>query len=122
MKVAVTIWENRISPVFDASRRLLLADLRRKGVTSRSYLVFDPEQPMQLVKMLKSQGVSVLICGAVSQIPATLIQTGGITLLPFITGEVNRVLEAYASGKPLAPTYMMPGCREITAKTSKPSH
>jgi predicted Fe-Mo cluster-binding NifX family protein len=110
MKIAVTVWEDRISPVFDASRRLLIVDIKNTRIGERSVLVFDPEQPSRLVKILAKLDVRVLICGAVSQLPATIIDAADITLIPFITGRVDRVLEAFARGESLEPAFLMPGC------------
>lgn len=112
MKVAVTVWEERISPVFDASRRLLIAEIEDRRITDRSYVIFDPGMPSNLAKILSELDVPVLICGAVSQVPATIMTKGGIRLISFITGEVDRVLEVYARGNSLAPTFVMPGCHD----------
>lgn len=122
MKVAVTVWEDRISPVFDASRRLLIAEIENDRVTDRSYVFFDPGRPANLAKTLAMLDVPVLICGAVSEAPATSINAGGITLIPFIAGEVDRVLEVYAKGSPLAPTFAMPGCHGGINRGGNPSH
>jgi predicted Fe-Mo cluster-binding NifX family protein len=122
MKVAVTVWEDRISPVFDASRRLLIAEIENDQVTDRSHVFFDPGRPANLAKTLAMLDVPVLICGAVSQAPATSILAGGIKLIPFITGEVDRVLQLYAKGSPLAPTYVMPGCHGEINNGGNPSH
>lgn len=122
MKVAVTVWEDRISPVFDASRRLLIAEIENTQVTNRSYMIFNPERPSNLAKTLEEFEVPVLICGAVSQIPANIIVSDGITLIPFIAGEVDRVLEVYAKGNSLEPTFVMPGCHGHISTTGKPAH
>ncbi|MCB2145365.1 MAG: NifB/NifX family molybdenum-iron cluster-binding protein [Deltaproteobacteria bacterium] len=122
MKVAVTVWEDRISPVFDASRRLLIAEIENAQITDRSYVIFDPERPSNLARTLEELDVPVLICGAVSQAPATIIVAGGITLIPFIAGEVDRVLDVYAKGNPLAPTFVMPGCHGGITKGGNPPH
>ncbi len=121
MKVAVTVWEDRISPVFDASRRLLIAEIENARITDRSYVLFDSELPSSLAKSLAKLDVPVLICGAVSQVPANVISAGGITLIPFIAGEVERVLEVYAKGNSLEPTFVMPGCHGCIPKTGKPA-
>ena len=110
MKVAVTVWDERISPVFDASRHLLIAEVEKNRIKSRSTVMFDPEMPSRLSKMLSDIGASVLICGAVSQFPASILAADGITLIPFITGRVDLVLAAFAAGKSLNPTFVMPGC------------
>jgi predicted Fe-Mo cluster-binding NifX family protein len=121
MKVAVTVWEDRISPVFDAARRLLIVEIEKAQVTDRSYVIFDPALPSHLAKTLVDLNVPVLICGAVSQIPASIIDAGGITLIPFITGEVDRMLDVYANGGSLEPTFVMPGCHGCNTKPGKPA-
>lgn len=122
MKVAVTVWEERISPVFDASRRLLIAEIENHRITNRSTFIFDPAMPANLASMLKDLDVPVLICGAVSQVPASIIAAAGVTLIPFITGDVDRVLTAYAKGTSLAPTFVMPGCRDSISGKGKRHH
>lgn len=112
MKVAVTVWDTRISPVFDASRRLLIADIDNGRIKQRTTVVFDPAMPSHLSRILMDLGVSVLICGAVSQFPASMLAAADITLIPFIAGEVDRVLEAFAKGTSLVPAFAMPGCAE----------
>jgi len=119
MKVAVTVWKERISPVFDASRHLLIAQIEEGRIVERACVIFDPDQPANLAKTLSGAQVGVLICGAVSQVPAAIMTNGGLTLIPFITGEVDRVLEVYARGDPLAPAFAMPGCHGDTTR-SKP--
>jgi predicted Fe-Mo cluster-binding NifX family protein len=112
MKVAVTVWGERISPVFDSSRRLLIAQIEKAHITERSYLIFEPHRPSHLANILTALDVKVLICGAVSQAPADVIVAGGITLIPFITGEVDRVLTTYAKGQSMDPDFVMPGCHD----------
>lgn len=121
MKVAVTVWEDRISPVFDASKRLLIAEIENARVTKQSFVIFDPELPSNLTKTLAALDVPVLICGAVSQVPASIIAADGITLIPFIAGKVDRVLDVYAKGNSLAPTFVMPGCHGGIPKVGKPA-
>lgn len=121
MKVAVTVWEQRVSPVFDASRRVLIAEVEKMRITDRSYVVFDPGLPSSLAKTLTALDVPVLICGAVSQAPANAIVASGITLIPFIAGEVDRVLETYAKGESLAPAFAMPGCHGCVPQPAKPA-
>ena len=117
MKVAVTVWEDRVSPVFDASRKLLIAEIEDTRITNRSHFLFDPEYPAGLAKILGALDVPVLICGAVSQMPANVLTSGGIDLVPFITGQVERVLDVYAQGLPLEPAFAMPGCEGCQRKT-----
>jgi predicted Fe-Mo cluster-binding NifX family protein len=110
MKVALTVWEGRISPLFDAARELLVVDIEDRGVINRRHEPIRPQSPMRVVERLAEQGVTVLICGAISEVPAGMMEAAGITLIAFVAGAVNDVLSALAGGSSLIPAFSMPGC------------
>ncbi len=110
MKVALTVWENRISPVFDSAHMLLIANIENKMVTSRHYEPFYPKLPLRRAAKLSDLGVRALICGAVSQPFANMIEAYGIELIPFVAGDVNQVLDAYLKDILSTPNFRMPGC------------
>jgi predicted Fe-Mo cluster-binding NifX family protein len=109
-KIAVTVWGKRVSPVFDSARTLLIAEINGRALTATSRIAFDPEQPLALLQLLRAQEVMVIICGAVSEEPAAIIEAAGIKLIPFITGDVQQVLEHFLKGRALGNTFQMPGC------------
>ena len=111
MKIALTVWGNRISPVFDAARTLLLADIRNQKVSEKKYEMLNPEAPVRLVERLIELEVEILITGAISQRPASVIESGGVLLIPFICGRVSRALELCAGDSSLVLKMRMPGCR-----------
>ena len=111
MKTALTIWANRISPVFDAASMLLIVEIRDFKIQSRQYESFNPDRPSHLAAKLARMHVSTLICGAISQRPAILLEAGNVRLIPFITGRVEKVLKAYARAMPMTPAFQMPGCQ-----------
>lgn len=110
MKVAVTVWEDRVSPVFDSARNLLIAEIENARVMNISYQQFDPEMVLQLARMLRAQGVDAIICGAVSEGPAIILEAAGFELIPFIAGDVNQVLKNFIKEKPVWTELIMPGC------------
>lgn len=112
MKIAVTVWDERISPVFDSAHMLLIADIKNKKIKKLSYKSFNPLLETRLTEEFNHLGIEVLICGAISQSHSTLIEAGAIKLISFIGGNASEVLESYAKGVPLAPAFLMPGCRE----------
>ncbi|QTA79350.1 Dinitrogenase iron-molybdenum cofactor domain-containing protein [Desulfonema limicola] len=111
MKLAITVWEDRISPLFDASQKLLVAEIRNAKVCSRQYQSFQPGIPLKQAGRLRELEVDVLICGAISEMPSTMINSYGISLIPFITGKVEEVLNAYIDNTLNKPEHHMPGCR-----------
>ncbi len=108
MKIAITVWGNRISPVFDSAQTLLVAQIENRKVIRKSHETFDATG-FCWVENLKKMGVSVLICGAISEKPANTLAMSGITLIPFVTGNALQVLELYLSNKPVSAAYFMPG-------------
>ena len=106
----MTVWGQRVSPVFDSARTLLIAETDEDGIVSTSFLNFDLERPQEFVRLLLDQGVMVIICGAVSDGPASLLEAAGFELISFVAGEVGQVLDAFIKGKPISAEFHMPGC------------
>jgi predicted Fe-Mo cluster-binding NifX family protein len=112
MKIGITVWDERISPVFDSAHMLLIADIKNKEIKNLSRESFDPQSEGRLVQELTHLKIEVLICGAVSESHSTLIEACGIHLIPFINGNVNTILGEYAKGKSISSAFLMPGCRQ----------
>lgn len=110
MKVALTVWEDRISPVFDSARTLLIAEITDNEIVSRHFETFMPEMTVRLAGSLKNLHIDVLICGAISQFPAGIIENAGIELIPFVSGNAEDVLVSYANEIQMVPAFSMPGC------------
>jgi predicted Fe-Mo cluster-binding NifX family protein len=110
MKVAFTAWEDRISPVFDSARRLLIADIENEQVIGRQYESFNPQPVSRLVDMLKALEIEVLICGAISRTPSIIIEGSGVKLISFVGGKIDDILKSYATGISIVPGFSMPGC------------
>ena len=110
MKLAVTIWGNRISPVFDAARTLLVVDIQDGVIRKKTYKSIEPLLPENLIRLLKQMDVSTLICGAISTEPADMITAHGIRLVSFVTGNIQAILDDFASREGVGRNHMMPGC------------
>ncbi|MBU1344419.1 MAG: dinitrogenase iron-molybdenum cofactor biosynthesis domain-containing protein [Proteobacteria bacterium] len=112
MKIALTVWGNRISPVFDSAQTLLIAQIKNNQVIKKSYESFD-SNTAGFSDTLKKLDISVLICGAISEKPTNMIAVSGIKLIPFVTGNAEQVLDLYLSNKPVSSAYFMPGYRKL---------
>ena len=67
MKVAMPVWEGRVSPVFDVSRRLLVVEAQGGVEVDRCEVPLGEESPPHRAGRLVDMGVDVLICGGVSR-------------------------------------------------------
>lgn len=110
VKVGLTVWGSRISPVFDSARTVLVAEIENGTVVGKSYGTLGPELPYARASRLAGLGINVLICGAISIEYARTIEVYKIQVIPFITGEVQQVLDAYLRGMLIAGSFQMPGC------------
>lgn len=108
--VALTVWEDRISPVFDAAHELMLVSIEKGCISGQQILSFDPDRLSSLLAVLEERKVRCLVCGAISEMPARMIIDSGIRLIPFISGNLGQVLDRIAKGEPIVPVFLMPGC------------
>ncbi|MFZ5570919.1 MAG: NifB/NifX family molybdenum-iron cluster-binding protein [Thermodesulfobacteriota bacterium] len=110
MRIAITFLNERISPVFDVARNLLVLDMQEGAVVSERRERFVSDQPPRKAALLAALEVRTLICGAISKPMAGLIGTYGIAIIPFIAGNVQEVIDAYLSGRLPDAAFAMPGC------------
>lgn len=109
MKIGMTIWGNRISPVFDSAQTILLATVKNGEIVSEAKEFIPGNIPTNLAKMLVAKEIDTLICGAISEQPARIIESAGITLVSFVAGNAEKLLHAYAHGGSVE-RFLMPGC------------
>ena len=110
MKIAIPVWDDCVSSAFDFAHRLLLVNIENDSEVSRSEISLVPETIPQRAARLKTLGVNVLICGAISRSLASHVAASGIEVLPYVVGLVDEILKAYVSGQLAQPEFAMPGC------------
>ena len=111
MRIAVSIWEDKISPVIDTASKLLIIENETQKATS-SFEVYLLEQDIpQRCSFIRGLDLDVLICGAVSRQLAGRLQASGIKIISGISGLAEDVLEAYLQGAPLQSRFFMPGTK-----------
>jgi predicted Fe-Mo cluster-binding NifX family protein len=109
MKIAIPVWNNCVSNVFDFAHRLLLVEIENNKEVNRSEIPLEVHSLPQRAGQLKSLGVDVLVCGAISRALAYMVTASGIEVLAFVTGRVDDVLGAYLTGQLAKPQFIMPG-------------
>ena len=84
MKVAITVWGNRISPVFDSAQTIMLAEVLDGSVHEQDREFVADSSGAGLAHALIEKEIDTLICGAISDQPARLIESAGINLIAFV--------------------------------------
>ena len=109
MKIAVSTWNGRISPVFDVSRHMVVVEIDQGIIQRKSEESLD-EDLGRKVEKISGNGIQLLICGAISQILADVLALRGVQIIPFITGNVDEVIQAYLADQLDRSCFAMPGC------------
>lgn len=110
MRLALTVWENRVSPVADSAGQLLLVDIGNTSILGRRYERFQQDSLFYRARRLADLNTKIFICGAISDFFRSLIEGYGIRIIPFIRGNADDVLQAYLAQSLSNPRFVMVGC------------
>ena len=66
MKMAFSIWQQRIAPVFDTAQQIRLVDTTGDRITAESDHLLDADLTRRIA-WLNAQDVRTLVCGAISR-------------------------------------------------------
>jgi predicted Fe-Mo cluster-binding NifX family protein len=110
MKVAIPLWQGRVSPVFDEASKILLVDFLDKQEQHRQEESLMARNPFERAQLLPKLGVDLLICGMISQTQQTALASAGIRIIPHICGCMEEVIAAFLDGRIERGALLMPGC------------
>ena len=112
MRIAVPIWEDKVSPVLDTASRLLILETLENGKVSRVEADLSERNISRRCYRIRMLEVDVLICGAISRPFADLLEASGIEIIPGISGDIEDILTAYFEGTLNQSKFLMPGCKQ----------
>ena len=111
MRIAIPIWEGKVSPVFDTALRLLVVEVENKKEAARFIYYIDEQDLTRRCRRLRNLEVDILICGAVSHPFLQMLLASGLDVIQQISGRAEEVLEAYLQGNIFPSRFLMPGCK-----------
>ncbi len=109
MKIAVPIWENRVSPLFDSAAQILVAEGKGKQIEKQEIISVASLTLFQRIDLLQKLNVEILICGGITRAILDNIRNKNIQTIPFVCGEVRELLQALFEGKDIKSLFSMPG-------------
>lgn len=112
MKIAVTVVSasGRVSPMFDASERIVVLECCRNNLSDAAEYDF-PTGIEAKIAFLAAHGIRMLICGAISNDDILSMKTQEIGVCPFVSGNWHEVLDEWLRKRLLRECHLMPGCR-----------
>lgn len=109
MKIAVPVWQNRVSPLFDTSTNLLVAEITNSIPAKQDVISVESLSLFQRIDLLEKLKIEILICGGITRPILENIRNKKIKVVPFLCGDVNELIQSYLKGKDIKSLFAMPG-------------
>jgi len=109
--MAISFWMERVSPVFDVAKHLLLVEMEDSAEVARHEETIDETDLVSRANYVAELGIDVLICGAISRPMRLILETKEIEVIGHICGNTEEIIRGYLRGCLSDERYLMPGCR-----------
>jgi predicted Fe-Mo cluster-binding NifX family protein len=109
-RIAIPIWQGRISPVLDTAERLLVCELDPEAERGSRIVELNESDIRRRTEIIKSLSIHTLLCGALSRPLHHLLVHAGVMVVPWLNGEAEEILKAYSEGRLDSDRFRSPGC------------
>jgi predicted Fe-Mo cluster-binding NifX family protein len=109
MKIAIPVFENRISPRFDFAPGFGLYDIEGERITGSREISCEGWSDSERVSKLKGFGVDTVICGGLPGFLQNILMDSGIKVIPWVAGNVNDALSLFLRGRLNSGMVICPG-------------
>jgi predicted Fe-Mo cluster-binding NifX family protein len=99
MKVAVTVFKNRVSPRIDVSDSLFIYEIDAGTVEQIKIIPLGFEYPAELISLLQQNGINKILCGGCPHFFSRALLLSGFELLSGLSGDTEQVMKMLAEGK-----------------------
>ncbi|HMK49732.1 MAG TPA: NifB/NifX family molybdenum-iron cluster-binding protein [Thermodesulfovibrionales bacterium] len=99
VRVAMPVFENRISPRFDCAPTLVLCDVAGQRVTDRKEIFCEGWSDIERISKLKEMKVDTLICGGLPSHLQGILKNNGVNIIPWVAGNSDEIMKTFLQGK-----------------------
>ena len=116
MRIAIPVWNGRVSPVFDVARTICVADLDDEvgEASPRATHALNPVRP---VSTLTDLDIDLLVCSAISAPLASAVSVSGIGVISDICGSLDEIITALLAGGDDLEALRSPGSRRDSKRS-----
>jgi predicted Fe-Mo cluster-binding NifX family protein len=108
-RIAMPIFQARISPVLDACNDVMLVDIDEGQAVRRRTVSLEKMTQPERAETLARWGVTHIICAGVSDLLSHYIESRGIQIISGIAGGPEPIVDAYIHNRLRQACFMMPG-------------
>ena len=94
MRLAVTRWGDKVSPLFESAAWLLVVEIDRDGICGRFEAGMRDLAPIARVRLLRGLHVDLLICGAIGRDTRNHLETAGLQVANDVCGRWDEAIKA----------------------------
>jgi predicted Fe-Mo cluster-binding NifX family protein len=116
MKLAIPHHDGEVTPCFEYTAGITIYSIRKNRVIAHTDFKLHSKEELDRVRLLRDQGVTVLICSGIQTVHERLLLASGIQVISWISGKVSDVLRLYLQNK-LVPD--RPGEQESGSDTAR---
>ena len=125
MKIAIPMFNTRVSPRFDFASKILVATIEGRQVIDRETYSLINLNPIRRSSLLSDLGVNTIICGGINSFYQRLINANAIEVISMVQGEIEEVLELFINGNlttAIIPVVQGKGAKHHQGKRGKCKH
>lgn len=111
MKIAIPLFNQRVSPRFDCAQDFLLASVENGSIVKRQELSASGWSRQERVKRLSELGVDTLICGGIDKLSEQMLLAHRVRTYTWVTGVAEDALNSFLRGELESYTMVGPGGR-----------
>jgi len=119
MKVAIPIFESRVSPRFDCSDTFLIVYIKSREVIKKEKIKIYDQNTIEKVNNLINMNVDTLICSGINEFNYQLILDKGIKIIPGVTGNVDEIVDLLLKNKLKPGMILFPDGRRICSRCQR---
>ncbi len=109
--LAIPVLRCRVAPVLDWCSRIQIFPMDSSYKGAGRVLILPHLDATQRLKVLRAEGVSILICGTLSVDLLRHARRLGLIIISGVAGEVEEVVRSYWKNTLDHPKFWLPGCR-----------
>ena len=95
MKVAIPHHGEDVTPYFEYTGGITIYEIHKNRVVAQTDFTLRSREILDRVRLLRDQGVSVLICSGIQAAHEDLLTSSGIRVISWVSGKANEVLRLF---------------------------
>jgi predicted Fe-Mo cluster-binding NifX family protein len=99
MKLAVTVYQNKVAPRFDCAEEFLIIDIENNRSREKKTLRCRSDYPLERAIMLAESDVDIVICGAIDQYSSRILSVKGKQVFSWQSGNIEDIIDKFTASR-----------------------